>query len=112
MGRLESGSHDHEEPPRRFLDEEVIVRRVGIDLALKAPHRAAVFDGPQPVGKSFRVQRSKAGVDELLRRATAGVRGECEFIMEPTGLAWLPMAAELALRGHRIYVPKPQKTHA
>jgi transposase len=113
MGRLQSGSHDHEEPPRRFLGKEVIVRRVGIDLALKAPHRAVVFDGPQPVGKSFRVERSKAGIDELIRRATAGVgEGPCEFIMEPTGLAWLPLAAELALRGHRTYVPKPQKTHA
>ncbi len=89
------------------------MRRVGIDLALKAPHRAAVFDGAQAIGKSFAVQRTKGGVDELVRRATAGTSDDvCEFIMEPTGLAWLPLAAELARRGHQTYVPKPQKTHA
>lgn len=90
------------------------MRRVGIDLALKAPHRAVVYDGSQPVGKSFRVKRSKAGIDELERRATMGLAadGACEFIMEPTGLAWLPVAAELVRRGHRAYVPKPQKTAA
>jgi transposase len=32
--------------------------------------------------------------------------------MEPTGLAWLPLAAELSRRGHKVYLPKPQKTHA
>jgi transposase len=115
MGRLSSGSHEHEEPPHRFFDEEgiVVVRRVGIDLALKAPHRAVVYEGEKPVGKSFRIKRSKAGIDELVRRATAGIADvTCEFIMEPTGLAWLPVAAELSLRGHRTYVPKPQKTHA
>src|SRR5205085_1218291 len=30
----------------------------------------------------------------------------------PTGLAWLVLAAEIIRRGHRAYVPKPQKTHA
>jgi transposase len=32
--------------------------------------------------------------------------------MEPTGLAWLPLAAELSRQGHKVYMPKPQKTHA
>jgi transposase len=31
--------------------------------------------------------------------------------MEPTGLVWIPLAAELTRRGHRTYVPKPQKTY-
>lgn len=90
------------------------MRRVGLDLALKAPHRAAVFEDATPVGKPFKVERSKAGIDELERRARLGSSPEarCEFIMEPTGLAWLPLAAELVRRGHSAYVPKPQKTHA
>ncbi len=88
------------------------MRRVGIDLALKAPHRAVIYDGAMPAGRPFRVERNRAGIDELVRRATAGRDDPCEFIMEPTGLAWLPLAAELARRGHRTYVPKPQKTAA
>jgi transposase len=111
MGRLSSGSHDFEEPPRRFFDEEGIVRRVGIDLALRAPHRATVFDDAVQVGKPFKVRPTRVGIDELVRRATAGTDGPCEFIMEPTGLAFLPVAAELSRLGHTTFVPKPQKTH-
>lgn len=87
------------------------MRRVGLDLALKAPHQAAVFDDAAQVGKSFKVRPTKEGLDELERRATDGADGGVEFIMEPTGLAYLPMAAELVRRGHTVYVPKPQKTH-
>jgi transposase len=88
------------------------VRRIGLDLALRAPHRAAIFDDGDAVGGSFAVARSRTGVDELIRRATTNHDGPCEFIMEPTGYAWVPLAAELVRLGHRTYVPKPQKTHA
>lgn len=56
--------------------------------------------------------QTKEGVDELVRRATDGTSEPVEFVMEPTGLAWLPLAAELSRRGHRVYLPKPAKTHA
>lgn len=88
------------------------MRRVGIDLALRAPHRAVVYEDAEPVGKSFRVERNRAGVEELVRRATGGTDAASEFVMEPTGLSWLPLSAELCRRGHRTYVPKPQKTAA
>jgi transposase len=87
------------------------MRRIGLDLALRAPHRAAVFDDGRAVGRPFPVHSTKAGIDKLVERATAGAEGPCEFVMEPTGLVWLSLAAELARRGHRTYVPKPQKTH-
>jgi transposase len=79
---------------------------------LQAPHRAAIFDDGVAVGASFAVARSKAGIDDLMRRATTRHDGPCEFIMEPTGFAWVPIAAEIVRRGHRTYVPKPQKTYA
>jgi transposase len=90
------------------------MRRVGIDLALQAAHKAAVYEDGEPLGRPFPVERTRAGVDELVRRATAGLEdgSACEFAMEPTGLSWLPLAAELDRRGHRSYLPKPQKTHA
>ncbi len=87
------------------------MRRVGIDLALKAHHRATVFEDAVQVGKPFSVRRTAAGIDALVRRATSGTDQPCEFIMEPTGLAWLGLAAELERRGHHTYVPKAQKTH-
>jgi transposase len=87
------------------------MRRIGLDLALRAAHRAAVFDDDHAVGRPFPVAHTKQGIDKLIERATAGVEGPCEFVMEPTGLVWIPLAAELARQGHRTYVPKPQKTH-
>ncbi len=88
------------------------MRRVGIDIALRAAHKAAVYEDGERLGRPFSIAQTKDGVDDLVRRATVGTTAPVEFVMEPTGLAWLPLAAELARRGHRIYVPKPQKTHA
>jgi len=88
------------------------MRRVGIDLAFTAPHRAVVYEDGEALGRPFGVERTKAGMEELFRRATAEHDGPCEFVMEPTGLAWLPVVAEVARRGHRAFVPKPQKTKA
>lgn len=88
------------------------MRRVGIDIALRAAHKAAVYEDGERLGRPFSVAQTKEGVDELVRRATAGATAPVEFVMEPTGLAWLPLAAELSRRGHRVYLPKPAKTHA
>jgi transposase len=88
------------------------VRRVGIDIALRVAHKAAVYEDGERLGRPFSVAQTKEGVDELVRRATNGTSEPVEFVMEPTGLAWLPLAAELSRRGHRVYLPKPAKTHA
>ena len=88
------------------------MRRIGLDLALRAPHRAVIYDDARAVGRPFAVSQTRDGIDKLLTRATAGVDGPCEFVMEPTGLVWIPLCAELARHGHRTYVPKPQKTFA
>lgn len=88
------------------------MRRVGIDIALRAAHKAAVYEDGERLGRPFSVAQTKEGVDELVRRATDGATAPVEFVMEPTGLAWLPLAAELSRRGHRVYLPKPAKTHA
>jgi len=88
------------------------MRRAGIDIALRAAHRAAVYDDGERRGRPFPVAQTRAGIDELVRRTSAGHEGACEFVMEPTGLAWLPLAAELSRQGHKVFMPKPQKTHA
>lgn len=88
------------------------MRRVGIDIALRAAHKAAVYEDGERRGRPFSVAQTKEGFDELVRRATDGTSEPVEFVMEPTGLAWLPLAAELSRRGHRVYLPKPAKTHA
>ncbi|MCP5042087.1 MAG: IS110 family transposase [bacterium] len=81
-------------------------------MALRSAHRAVVFEDAIPVGKAFRVPRTKAGFDELERRSVATPGQPCEVVMEPTGLAWLVVAAEMRRRGHKVFVPKGQKTAA
>lgn len=60
----------------------------------------------------MRVPRTKEGFDELERRAELAPGQHAEVIMEPTGLCWLTVAAEMRRRGHSVFVPKGQKTSA
>lgn len=84
-------------------------RLVGIDLGLKGKHRVAVHDGATPRGKPFTVEATREGVDALLRRAQEGATGPVTIVMEPTGFAWLQLAAHIAAAGHTLLVSKPQK---
>lgn len=84
-------------------------RYVGIDLGIRTKHRVAVFDGPERRGKPFSVDVTPEGFEELMRRATEDVEGPVNFVVEPTGLAWLPVSAYVASEGHHVYLAKPQK---
>ncbi len=84
-------------------------RFVGLDLGLRSKHRAVVLDGAKSRGRPFSVENSREGIDLLLRRAQEGAEGPVSFVMEPTGLAWLPIAAHVNAAGFQIYVSKPQK---
>ena len=84
-------------------------RYIGMDLGLSTKHRVAVLDGAERLGKPFSVEVCREGFEELLRRATAGAEGPVKFVLEPTGLAWVPVAAYMAAAGHRVHLVKPQK---
>jgi transposase len=84
-------------------------RYVGVDLGIRTSHKAAVLDDLQRRGKPFSVEVSREGFDELLRRATAGAEGPVKFVLDPTGLAWVPLAAYITAAGHLVHLAKPQK---
>jgi transposase len=84
-------------------------RYIGMDLGLSTKHRVAVLDGAERLGKPFSVEVCREGFEELLRRATAGAEGPVRFVLEPTGLAWVPVAAYMAAAGHQVHLVKPQK---
>jgi transposase len=84
-------------------------RYVGVDLGIRTKHRAAVLDGAERRGKTFSVEVSREGFETLLARATEGVEGPVHFVLEPTGVAWLPLAAYMDSAGHHVYLVKPQK---
>jgi len=85
---------------------------VGMDLALKAPHRAVIYDEQEGRfrGKAFAVPRTFAGLQEMMRRFEPD--DEVRFVMEPTGSAWRPVAAFLAARGHTVYLVRADKSAA
>jgi transposase len=86
-----------------------VERRVGLDLGLRTKHRAVVYDGAARRGKPFAVEVSREGFDELVRRATEGTDGPVTFVMEPTGLAWVPVASYVIAAGHRVNLANPQQ---
>jgi len=84
-------------------------RFVGVDLGLRTRHKAVVFDGVVRRGKPFAVEVSQAGFDRLLERATEDTQQRVTFVFEPTGMAWLPVAAYVSAAGHRALLAKTQK---
>lgn len=84
-------------------------RYVGVDVGIRTAHKAAVLDGAQRRGKPFSVEVSREGFERLLRRGTEGAEGPAHFVLDPTGLAWVPLAAYLTAAGHKVYLSKPQK---
>ncbi len=88
------------------------MRTIGIDLAITGSHQAVVMDDmSRAVGSAFRFVTDPADLDELLRRARAGVdeNEPLRTVMEPTGLSWLPVASYLIQRGVTVYLVNTQQ---
>ena len=87
-------------------------RTVGIDLAIKHSHEAFILDeAGQPLGRSFSFPRTFDGFSQMLKRALKGLAETAKLtvVMEPTSLAWVPLAVFLVLRGHKIYLVNPRR---
>jgi transposase len=85
------------------------MRTIGIDLALTEAHKAVVVDERGNVlTPVLRVTADPKDLDELLRRARQGDE-PVQVVMEPTGLAWLPIASYLRQRGVTVYLVNTQQ---
>lgn len=88
------------------------MRIIGLDLAISSAHKAVVMDaGGRFLTPVFRVMSWPDELAGMLRRAREGV-GDDEpvvVIMEPTGLAWLPVAIYLLLHGVTAYLVNSQQ---
>ncbi len=89
---------------------------VGIDLGLKGPHRASVYNPAEEryLDKSFSFGMSFEGFEYLLEEVHTRISSEDEcsvsFVMEPTGMAWMPLSCFLVSRGYRVYRVTTQKS--
>ncbi len=87
------------------------MRTIGIDLAVRAEHRAVVVDerGEYVTGVvSFHT--APPALDRLLAQARAGAAGcELQAVMEATGMSWFPVAVYLQRQGVRVYLVNGQQ---
>ncbi len=82
------------------------MRIIGLDLALTGSHKAVVADvRGQPLSPVLSLQTTAHELQQLLDRARehAAPAEELVLVMEPTGMAWFPVAA-FALRQPHVTV--------
>lgn len=80
-------------------------RLVGIDLGIATAHTVRVLDGEGKVLAKRKAWPNVESLSELEATALAGCPEgtKLEVVMEPTGLAWLPIAVFFANRGHVVH---------
>jgi transposase len=87
------------------------MRTIGIDLAVQAAHKAVVADEQgHYVTPVLRFHTHPIELDNLLRRARDGATTEAlQAVMEPTGMAWFPVAVYFVRHGITPYVVSSQQ---
>jgi transposase len=87
------------------------MRTIGIDLAVRAEHRAVVADEHGSfVTSVLTFSTAPAELDRLLAQARATAPGcELQAVMEATGMSWFPVAVYLHRQGLRVYVVNSQQ---
>ena len=89
-------------------------RTIGIDLAISATQVAQIYDDGQPVGKPLRFRLEAADLQHVVDTVTAQVppRTSVQAVMEPTGMAWFPVASWLNAAGVEVIRVKGQRVKA
>lgn len=89
-------------------------RTVGIDLAIRGDHVARVLDDGRPLGKPIRFRLTSDSLAGLVARLRDGaVPGNTiTAVMEPTGMAWFPVARWLRQDGISVIRVKGQRVQA
>ena len=89
-------------------------RTIGIDLAIRGDHVAQVFDDGRPSGKPIRFRLTSDSLASLISRLRDGLSpgDPIVAVMEPTGMAWFPLANWLGQAGIRAIRVKGQRVRA
>jgi transposase len=88
------------------------MRTLGIDLAITGTHKAVVVDEQgNAIGSVIQFRTTPEDLEALLRRAREGAdkNEPLRVVMEPTGLAWLPVASYFIQRGVTVYLVNTQQ---
>jgi transposase len=89
-------------------------RTIGIDLAIRGLQVAQVFDDGKAVGKPIRFRLTSSDLSRVVATLTRGVATDTPItaVMEPTGMAWFPVAAWLQRAGITVIRVKGQRVRA
>ncbi len=89
-------------------------RTVGIDLAIRGDHVARILDDGRPLGKPIRFRLTPDSLSTLIGRIRHGMAPDSAItaVMEPTGMAWFPVARWLTQAGVKVIRVKGQRVRA
>ncbi len=89
-------------------------RTVGIDLAIRGDHVARILDDGRPCGKPIRFRLTPDSLGTLVTRLRDGTPPDSAItaVMEPTGMAWFPVARWLKQAGIKVIRVKGQRVRA
>ncbi len=87
------------------------MRTIGLDLAIQATHKAVVADEfGRYLTPVLTLHTRPSALHQVFARAREGTADPAlQVVMEPTGMAWLPVAAFCAQHGVPIYLVKRQE---
>ena len=88
------------------------MRYIGLDLALTAAHKAVILDEKgQAITKVMSVKATATALEELFQcaRGAAPADEPLVVVMEPTGMAWFPVAVFCQRRGVQVYLVNSQQ---
>jgi transposase len=89
-------------------------RTVGIDLAIRGDHVARILEDGRPHGKPIRFRLTSDSLASLVARLRDGVAPDAAItaVMEPTGMAWFPVARCLKQAGFDVFRVKGKRVQA
>src|SRR5262245_43116856 len=96
--------------PRR--GSPAVIVRVGIDIAVRAPHQASAADERgQLLWSGHRFRTESADLDRLWSRLVeSATPAEVTVVMEPTRNAWVPLASWFRRRGATVVLVSAERS--
>jgi transposase len=87
------------------------MRTIGIDLGVTGAHAAVIADERgRFVGRMLKLHTAPQSLGRLLREAQRdNPDGQVQALMEPTGMAWFPVAVYLIRHGVTVYLVNSQQ---
>jgi transposase len=89
-----------------------VILRMGIDIAVRAPHQASLADEKgELLWSGHRFRTTAADLDQLWQRLPHGYQvADVTVVMEPTRNAWVPLAAWFRRQGARVVLVSAERS--